>query len=121
MDIRLSMDDLIAFVIPNEPGIKIGVRGHKEHCHDIFYNGKRYHDSQVEVIEYGRNNGELCDLYRAIEIAYPKYVTKHPDDFVSFFLTKQLKLNELARVERAYNKLVEKSNTDPFTKLINKR
>ena len=105
--ITLSLGDLVVFRVKGEDGeVKIGIRDDSDYSNDVYYYGKIYHDSQISFIEYGSNNGEDSTLYRAVANAYPSYVTKHPEDMVDYILRKSLKPNELAKVEREYNKIL---------------
>ena len=105
--ITLSLGDLVVFRVKGEDGeVKIGIRDDSDYSNDVYYYGKIYHDNQVAFIEYGSNNGEDSTLYRAVANAYPSYVNKHPEDMVDYILRKSLKPNELAKVEREYNKIL---------------
>ena len=118
--VKLSLGDLVVFRFNGEKGdVRIGVRGDGDYCDDIYYNGKVYHDSTITIVEYGRNDGTHSTLYDAVGKAYPRYVNLHPEDMVDYILHKDLKLNELAKVEREYNKILNNrkpSKTDLFSK-----
>ena len=118
--VRLTIGDLVAFRFKGEYGnIKIGIKGEGIHSHSVYYNGTIYRDSELMVVEYGRNNGEYSNLYKAIENAFPSHVNKHPEDMVDYILKKDLKVKDLAKIEKEYNKIINrKSRTDT---LFNKR
>ena len=120
--ITLSLGDLVVFRFNGESGdVKIGIRDDSDYSNDVYYNGKVYHDSTITFIEYGRNDGEDSTLYRAVANAYPNYVTKHPEDMVDYILRKSLKVHELARVEKEYNKILHNRATTGKGPLFGRR
>ncbi len=120
--ITLSLADLVVFKVKGEDGeLKIGIRDDSDYSNDVYYYGKIYRDREIELIEYGRNDGEDSTLYRAVANAYPNYVTKHPEDMVDYILRKGLRPSELAKVEREYNKILNNRGKTGKGRLFGRR
>lgn len=121
-NITLSLGDLVAFKVSSKLDyIYIGIHGKGINSDKINYHGEIYYVNQVEVLEYGRNDGEHSNLYQAIANVYPKYVNLHPDDFVSYFLKKNLKPSELQKVEAEYNRIVKSQSTNSTDSFFGKK